>query len=99
MAETTTISEAAQALMRRRLAGEWVAVTEENRPLYRELMTAGLVYPVSTFLHGKEGNYRPTEAAVAIWEQAGINGSARADRTSRRKGRPSRLDSSRRNLD
>jgi hypothetical protein len=57
------LTDAARALLRRRLAGEWVGVTEENRPAYRELVAAGLMYPVSTFLHGKEGNYRPTDAA------------------------------------
>jgi hypothetical protein len=64
--KTTTLSEAALSLLRRRLAGERIAVTEENRPLFREMVEAGLMEPLTTFLHGKEGNYRPTEAACAL---------------------------------
>jgi hypothetical protein len=64
LAESVQLSDAALALLRTRLSGEWVGVTEENRPLYRELVAAGLMYPVSTFLHGKEGYYRPTDAAL-----------------------------------
>lgn len=60
------LSQAALALLRRRLAGEWVGVSAENRPIYRELVDAGLMYPVSTFLHGKEGYYRPTDAACGL---------------------------------
>ncbi|WP_422930165.1 hypothetical protein [Singulisphaera sp. PoT] len=70
---TATLTGSAAALLRRRLAGEWVAVTEENLPLYRELMAAGLVYPVSTFLHGAEGSYRPTEAACALKVGGGLS--------------------------
>jgi hypothetical protein len=62
-AESIQLSDAALVLLRTRLAGEWVGVTDDNRPIYRELVAAGLMYPVSTFLHGKEGYYRPTEAA------------------------------------
>ena len=69
-----TLSETALTLLRRRLNGEWVEVTDETRPLYRELMTAGLMYPVSTFLHGKEGYYRPTDAACALRDAGGLNG-------------------------
>jgi hypothetical protein len=64
--ETITLSEAALSLLRRRLVGERIAVTEENRPLFRDLVAAGLMEPLSTFLHGKEGNYRPTEAAFEL---------------------------------
>jgi hypothetical protein len=32
------LSDAARALLRRRLAGEWVEVTVQTRPLYRELV-------------------------------------------------------------
>jgi hypothetical protein len=63
--QAIALSDAALALLRVRLAGEWVAVTNENLPLYRELAAAGLVEPLSTFLRGKEGNYRPTQAAYA----------------------------------
>ena len=64
--QAIALSDAAQCLLRRRLAGEWVAVTEEDRRLYRELAEAGLMYPVSTFLHGKEGYYRPMDAACDL---------------------------------
>lgn len=40
--------------------------TEETRPLYRSLMDAGLMEPISTFISGKEGYYRPTEAACVF---------------------------------
>ena len=49
------------ALFRRRLAEEYVAVTEDNRPLYRELAAAGLMYPVSGFTRGPEANFRLTD--------------------------------------
>ena len=63
---TNDLTDAARSLLHRRLAGEWVGVTEENRPIYRELMAAGLVYPVSTLTHGREGYYRPTDAACEL---------------------------------
>ncbi len=44
-----------------RLAGRWVAITDDNRPHYRELVTAGLMEPISTFIRGAEGHYRLTE--------------------------------------
>ncbi len=64
--ETIILSAEALSLLRRRLTGEWVGVTEENRPLYRELVRVGLMMPLSTFIHGAEGYYRPTEAACAF---------------------------------
>ena len=33
---TNDLTDAARSLLHRRLAGEWVGVTEENRPIYRE---------------------------------------------------------------
>ena len=65
------LSEAALSLLHRRLAGEWVGVTEENRPLYRELVKAGLMMPLHTFLNGNEGYYRPTDAACDL-RDAGV---------------------------
>ena len=38
--EVSLLSELAQSLLRRRLAGERVDVTDENRPHYRELVDA-----------------------------------------------------------
>ena len=47
---TIALSESAQALLRRRFAGECVEVTDENRPLYRESVEVGLMMPLHTFL-------------------------------------------------
>lgn len=63
MSHASTPSPEAESLLRRRLAGEFVAVTEATRPLYRSLVAAGLMEPISTFISGAEGYYRPTEAA------------------------------------
>jgi hypothetical protein len=64
--ESGPLSESAVALLHRRLAGEWVEVTEESRPLYRELVSAGLMIPLHSFVRGNEGAYRLTEAACAF---------------------------------
>ena len=61
---TIALSESALALLRRRLADEWVDVTDETRPLYRELADAGLMSPRHSFARGKDGCYRLTEAAL-----------------------------------
>ncbi len=66
MPHAITLSPAAANLLHRRMNREWVGVTEETRPLYRELVAAGLMEPLSTFLRGREGYYRPTEAACAL---------------------------------
>ena len=63
---TITLSDAALALLRRRLAGEWVEVTDDTRPLYRELVDAGMMIPLHSFARGNEGAYRLTEAACAF---------------------------------
>lgn len=63
---TITLSEAAQALLRRRLTGERVPVTEETRPAYRELIDAGLMMPLYTFALGRESAYRVTELGCAF---------------------------------
>jgi hypothetical protein len=60
----TALSDSALALLRRRLADEWVDVTDETRPVYRELVDAGLMSPRHSFARGKEGSYRLTEAAL-----------------------------------
>lgn len=64
MPATTALSDTAQALLRRRLAGERVEVTDETRPIYRELVQAGLAYAVSGFVSGPEANFRLTDAAL-----------------------------------
>ncbi len=63
---TITLSDAALALLRRRLADEWVDITDETRPLYRELADAGLMSPRHSFARGKDGSYRLTEAALVF---------------------------------
>lgn len=66
MPETTTLSEAALALLRRRLTGERVPVTDETRPAYLELVEAGLAIPLHTFALGRDSAYRLTELACAL---------------------------------
>ena len=61
--ETTTISPEAAALLRR-LAREWVEVTDETCPLYRELVDTGLMMPLHTFALGPNSANRLTEAGV-----------------------------------
>lgn len=56
----TNLSAEALTILRRRWAEEWVAVTESNKPHYRELAAAGLMYPVSGFAYGPESNFRFT---------------------------------------
>jgi hypothetical protein len=65
---TSAISEAALSLLRRRLASQWVEVTDETRPLYRELVDAGLMIPLHSFARGKDGAFRLTDAACAFRE-------------------------------
>src|SRR4051794_31248039 len=71
MPYTINLSDAALALLRRRLSGEWVEVNEETRPIYRELVASGLMYAVSGFTHGPEANFRFTEAGWALRPFAG----------------------------
>ena len=62
--ETATLSAEAAALLGRRLAREWIEVTEQTLPAYRELVAAGMMIPLHSFARGNEGAYRLTEAAV-----------------------------------
>jgi hypothetical protein len=62
--ETTTLSAEALSLLRRRVAREWIDVTHDTLPLYRELVQAGLMIPLATFTRGPEGAFRLTEAGV-----------------------------------
>jgi hypothetical protein len=41
-------------------------VTDANRPLYRELVAARIMYPVSTWVSGPESVFRFTRAG---WER------------------------------
>jgi hypothetical protein len=72
--QTDTLSESAVSLLRRIMAGGWVAVDEETKPIYRELVEAGLMEPLHSFARGKDGAFRPTEAACRFRD--GINGHA-----------------------
>ena len=63
---SATPSVAALDLLRRRFAGDWVEVTDATRPLYRELVEAGLMIPLHSFSRRNEGAYRPTEAACEL---------------------------------
>jgi hypothetical protein len=60
------LSEAALALLHRRLSGDQVEVVPQNLDAYRELARAGLMIPVSTFVDGPESIFRLTEEAVAL---------------------------------
>jgi hypothetical protein len=61
----SSLSEPARELLRRRLAGD-LEVTDANRPLYRELVAARIMYPVSTWVGGSESIFRFTRAG---WER------------------------------
>jgi hypothetical protein len=69
-----TLSKSAAELLQRRLAGEWVEVNEETRPFYVELVAAGLMIPLHSFVRGKNGAFRLTEAACGY--RNGVNGPA-----------------------
>ena len=57
--DASGLSEAARELLRRYLAGDR-AITESNRPTYRELVAARVMIPVHTFVGGREAAYRLT---------------------------------------
>ena len=63
--DASNLSEAARELLRRRLAGDR-EVTDANRPLYRELVAARIMYPVSTWVSGPESVFRFTRSG---WER------------------------------
>lgn len=71
--ETTTLSEAALTLLRRRVSGERVPVTEETRPAYRELTGAGIMVSGHSFTGGRESVFKFTEAGwdlvTATWPE------------------------------
>ena len=64
--QTLALSESALDLLGRRLAGERVEVTDETRPLYRELVEAGMMMPLHTFALGPNSAYRLTDAACDL---------------------------------
>src|SRR5438067_815727 len=59
------LSHAARDVLRRRAAGEGVDVTPDSLEAYRELVRAGVMYPVSGFLRGPEAAFRFTEEGWA----------------------------------
>jgi hypothetical protein len=72
--QTVALSENAVVLLRRRLAGERVEVTDETRPFYRELVEAGMMISLHTFALGRDSAYRLTDAACDLRdaERAGL---------------------------
>ena len=71
---STTLSEAAAALLQRRLSGDRVEVTDETRPAYRELAEAGIMVAGHTFQLGRESAYRFTPEGWAM-----VNAPSRAE--------------------
>jgi hypothetical protein len=65
-AQSVQLSDAALALLHRRLARERVEVNDQTRPLYRELAAAGLMIPLHTMTGGDESAYRLTEVGVTF---------------------------------
>jgi hypothetical protein len=63
------LSQAARDLIARRAAGESVDVTSKNLEAHRELVRAGVMYPVSGFLRGPEAAFRFTEEGWARREE------------------------------
>ena len=63
MSQTIPLSESALTLIRLRLSGQRVEVSDENRAAYRELADAGLAEPVHT-PRGRDSHYRLTLAAM-----------------------------------
>jgi hypothetical protein len=63
-AQSVQVSDAALALLHRRLSHERVEVNDQTRPLYRELAAAGLMIPLHTLIGGDESAYRLTDAGV-----------------------------------
>jgi hypothetical protein len=63
--ETTSLSEAALALLRCRLATKDNRVNDSNREAYRELVRAGIMFAVSGFASGPEASFRFTDEGWA----------------------------------
>ena len=65
------LSEDALTLLRDCVAGERCEVTPVNLGAYRELARAGVMYPVSGFVHGPEAMFRFTDEGWARREALG----------------------------
>jgi hypothetical protein len=64
--DASNLSETARVLLRRIISGERIEITKENRPAFRELAAARIIYLMSTFAKGAESGYRFT---LLGWEQ------------------------------
>ena len=58
--DTSNLSDAAMALLRRIASGERVEVTKANRPTFRELAAARIILLGHSFVGGDESHYRFT---------------------------------------
>jgi hypothetical protein len=58
--DASDLSEAARALLRRIVSGERLEVTRDNKPVFRELAVARIIYLRHTFARGDESGYRFT---------------------------------------
>jgi hypothetical protein len=58
--DTSNLSDAAMALLRRIASGERVEVTKANRPTFRELAAARILLLGHSFVGGDESHYRFT---------------------------------------
>jgi hypothetical protein len=61
----TQLSKAAVALLRSRIEGGSREVNDSNLEFYRELVRAGIMYPVSGFTSGPEYLFRWTDEGWA----------------------------------
>jgi hypothetical protein len=64
--DPSNLSDAARALLGRIATGERVEITGGNRPAFRELAEARIIYLMHTFAGGAESGYRFT---LLGWEQ------------------------------
>jgi hypothetical protein len=64
--QITSLSKNARDLLRRRASGEHIEVTPGNIKAYRELVRAGVMYPLSAYLRGPESAFRFTNEG---WER------------------------------
>jgi hypothetical protein len=58
--DASSLSESARGLLRRIASGDRVAITDENRPAFRELAAARIISLMHTFAKGDESGYRFT---------------------------------------
>lgn len=63
------LSPEALALLRYRLETKDNRVTPQNKEAYRELVRAGVMYPVSGFVSGPEANFRFTDNFWAVKDE------------------------------